>query len=130
MPDYNFLMDSRLRPDQLRVVNQLGRLAASQGLILYLAGSSARDLILGFSSARDLSFVVEGNMQKILRPLTSRAAQRAETARRPGGAPDNNGFDLRVASLNPDSKLNRARVVFEGGVGAEIAMSRSEVYGA
>ena len=47
MPDYNFIMDSRLGPEQLRVVNQLGRMAASHGLILYLAGAAARDLILG-----------------------------------------------------------------------------------
>ena len=132
MPDYNFIMDSRLRPEQLKVVNQLGRLAANQGLILYLAGPSARNLILGASPARELSFVVEGNLQKILRPLTSRA-QRAETARPapsgPRGGVDN-GFDLKVDSVNIDAKLNRAQVVFEGGVTAEIAMSRNETYGA
>lgn len=130
MPDYNFIMDSRFRPEQLRVVNQLGRMAASHGLILYLAGASARDLILGLSSGRNLNFVVEGNIQKILRPLSSRAARNAEAASGSGSALGSGELDLRVASLTPDSKLNRAQVIFEGGVGAEIAMSRNEVYGA
>lgn len=131
MPDYNFIMDSRLRPEQLKVVNQLGRLAANQGLILYLAGASARNLILGVTGARELSFVVEGNIQKVLRPLTSRA-QRPETARPAPSAPGaaDNGFDLKVESVNLDPKLNRVQLVFEGSVPAEIAVSRNATYGA
>jgi tRNA nucleotidyltransferase (CCA-adding enzyme) len=127
MPDYNFIMDSRLRPEQLRVINQLGRVAASQGLILYLAGASARDLVLGLSSGRNLNFVVEGNVQKLLRPLTSRTAQRAEPPH-PPGIPAHDQMDLKVADLTVDAKLNRAHVIFEGGVEAEIAGARNEVY--
>ena len=123
MPDYNFIMDSRLRPEQLRVVNQLGRMAAIQGLNVYLAGGSVRDVILGLTGARHLTFVVEGNIQRILRPLTSRAPHRSESA-----PPGPNDVNLRVSSLTVDSKLDEAHVVFEGGVRADIAMSRHEAY--
>src|ERR1051326_1474271 len=116
MSDYNFIMESRLRPEQVRVLNHLGRLAAGQGLILYLAGAAARDLILGLGGRRELNFVVEGNIQKILRPLTSRSAQRVEVSKPAGGPAGSPNFDLKVTSLTQDAKLNRAHVVFEGGV--------------
>jgi tRNA nucleotidyltransferase (CCA-adding enzyme) len=127
MPDYNFLMDSRLRPGQLRVINQLGRLAASQGLNLYLAGGAVRDLTTGLESPRDLNFVVEGNIQKILRPLES-AAKRQGSGRpiaKPAGA---NGFDLQIESLSLNPKLSVADIVFEGGIQGEIASSRIETF--
>jgi tRNA nucleotidyltransferase (CCA-adding enzyme) len=127
MPDYNFLMDSRLRPGQLRVINQLGRLAASQGLNLYLGGGAVRDLTTGLETPRDLNFMVEGNIQKILRPLES-AAKRHGSSRpipKPAGV---NGFDLQVESIRFNPKLNVADVVFEGGIKGEIASSRVETY--
>jgi len=126
MPDYNFLMESRLRPGQLRVVNQLGRLAAGHGLNLYLAGGAVRDLTLGREGPRDLDFVVEGTIEKILRPLIS-GAKPASAARssRPG---DKEKFDLQVENLRSDSRRHVAEALFEGGVQAEIAASRNEVY--
>ena len=127
MPDYNFLMDSRLRPGQLRVINQLGRLAASHGLNLYLAGGAVRDLTTGLESPRDLNFVVEGNIQKILRPLEN--AARRQGPPRPGAKPgESNGFDLQVENLSFNPKLTLANVVFEGGIRGEIASSRIETY--
>jgi tRNA nucleotidyltransferase (CCA-adding enzyme) len=126
MPDYNFLMESRLRPGQLQVVNQLGRLAAGQGLNLYLAGGAVRDLTLGREGPRDLDFVVEGNIERILRPLTSGA--RRQGAARPGLPGDGETFDLQVESLRSDSRRHVAEALFEGGVQAEIAATRNEVY--
>lgn len=121
MPDYNFLMESRLKPSQSRVVNQLGRLAARQGLNLYLVGGAVRDLTLGAEVPRNLDFVVEGSIQKILRPLVS-LAERGPSR---GGGED--AFDLRVDSLRVDSRRNLATMTLEGGK-AEIATSRNEVY--
>lgn len=127
MPDYNFLMDSRLRPGQLRVINQLGRLAASHGLNLYLVGGAVRDLTTGLESPRDLNFVVEGNIQKVLRTL-EHAAKQQGSSRASAKPVDGNGFDLQVDSLtfNPKSKV--AEVVFEGGIRGEIASSRIETF--
>src|SRR5215469_12321383 len=113
MPDYNFLMDSRLRPGQLRVINQLGRLAASQGLNLYLAGGGVRDLTTGLETPRDLNFLVEGNIQRILRPLES-AAKRHGSSRPSPKTADANGFDLQVESVRFNPKLSVADVLFEG----------------
>ena len=67
MSDYNFLLESRLSPEQFQVVNQLGRLASAQGLNLYLVGGAVRDLTYGHQTVRDLDFVLEGNIQKILK---------------------------------------------------------------
>ena len=105
MPDFNFLMESRLRPEQLRVVNQLGRLAANQGLNLYLAGGAVRDLTIGSASPRDLHFVMEGNIQKILRPLESKPARRASSPTHPQ-AGDSTVVDLHAESINLDAKAN------------------------
>jgi tRNA nucleotidyltransferase (CCA-adding enzyme) len=121
MPDYNFLMDSRLKPSQSRVVNQLGRLAARQGLNFYLVGGAVRDLTLGIETPRNLDFVVEGNIQKILRPIASQAERGSQR----GGGED--VFDLRVEGLRIDSRRNLASVTLNG-VKAEIATSRNEVY--
>ena len=121
MPDYNFLMESRLQPSQSRVISQLGRLAARQGLNLYLVGGAVRDLTLGVEVPRSLDFVVEGNIQKILRALASQAER---GLRRAGGE---DAFDLGVEALRIDSRHNLARAILEG-VKAEIAASRNEVY--
>lgn len=121
MPDYNFLMESRLLPSQSRVINQLGRLAARQGLNLYLVGGAVRDLTVGVETPRNLDFVVEGNIQKILRPLASRAERGSQRA----GGEDT--FDLGVDNLRIDSRRSLASAILDG-VRAEIAASRSEVY--
>lgn len=124
MPDYNFLMDSRLKPAQSRVVSQMGRLAATQGLNLYLAGGAVRDLTLGLEPQRELEFVVEGNVQKLIRPLTSGVKEKP----RPAGAVAEEPIDLKVESIDWNAARNRAEVIFEGGVPGEIAGARNETY--
>ena len=124
MPDYNFLMDSRLKPSQSRVVSQMGRLAATQGLNLYLAGGAVRDLTLGLEPSRGLEFVVEGNVQKLTRPLSTGIKEKP----RPAGAVAEEPIDLKVENIDLDTAHNRAEVMFEGGVPGEIAGARNETY--
>ena len=125
MSDYNFLMESRLSPEQLQVLNFLGRLAAMQGLNFYLAGGAVRDLVHGQQLIRNLDFVVEGNPQKILRHLEyGLPASRLPAETHPAGGEVSPG----VQQVIFDKRWNAAEVLFKNGVRAEIAASRNEVY--
>ena len=123
MSDYNFLMENRLSPEQMQVLNALSRIAAAQGSNLYLVGGAVRDLISGQPTIRDLDFGVEGNPQRILRPLelASRPKGRGRAAAGEQALP-------RVDSLILNRRLNSADLRFASGVRAEIAASRSEIY--
>lgn len=121
MSDYNFLMESRLSPEQMQVLNTLSRIAAGQGLNLYLVGGAVRDLIHGQPVIRDLDFVVEGHPQRILRSLEPSAAA-ARGGKEPAGpAP-------RIDSLVYNRRLDAAELHFANGVRAELAASRNEIY--
>ncbi len=74
MPDYLFLMESRLHPEQWRIVLQVQEAAKELGMNLYLVGGAVRDLIGGFP-LEDLDFVVEGKALKLVRQLTRRQAR-------------------------------------------------------
>ncbi|HEV2175951.1 MAG TPA: hypothetical protein VGW33_01915 [Terriglobia bacterium] len=126
MPDYNFLMESRLAPEQLAVVNQLSRIAAVQGMNLYLAGGAVRDLTAGVAAVRDLDFVIEGNVQKIVRPLVSGSHPRPRHADPLAAA--NPETPVEVTHFRFDPRLQSAQLAFAGGSRAEISMSRSETY--
>src|SRR5258707_675642 len=58
MPDFLFLLESRLSPDQYRVVEEVQTAAQEQGVHLYLVGGALRDLIYGYP-IRDLDFAAE-----------------------------------------------------------------------
>ncbi len=115
MSDYNFLMESRLTPEQFQVLTHLARIAHSQGMNLYLIGGAVRDLTYGQQVIRDLDFAVEGNPHRVLRHLDGKA---------PGSEP----APVSLANLRLDAKLGSAEVRFTNGVRAEIAMTRHEVY--
>src|SRR5437879_3668020 len=120
MSDYNFLMESRLSPEQLHVLNFLGRLAAIQGLNFYLVGGAVRDLVQGQQFIRDLDFVVEGSPQKILRHLD----YGLPSGRPPGETrPVSMGSEVSpgVKQVVFDKRWNAAEVLFKNGVRAEIA---------
>ncbi|HME00181.1 MAG TPA: hypothetical protein VKM93_22975 [Terriglobia bacterium] len=123
MSDYNFLMESRLSPDQTRVINQLSRAAAVEGLNFYLVGGAVRDLTYGQQTVRDLDFAVEGSPEKILKHLGAQGMAHRSESGSPGQGP------VVVAEhVLYDSRLNVADIVFSNGVRGEIAATRSETY--
>src|SRR4029077_18025444 len=74
MPDYMFLLESRLSPEQRAVMMRVQELSAAMGFNLYLTGGTVRDLLTG-ASRRDLHFTVEGNPSKIARELEKGGAK-------------------------------------------------------
>jgi len=105
MPDYMYMLESRLSTEQRAAVLRLQELAGVLEANLYLAGGAVRDLISGMS-IRDLDFVVEGN--------PSRLAHEMEK----GGA----------KILSEDEKLRHVELLLAGDVEASISGARDEVY--
>jgi tRNA nucleotidyltransferase (CCA-adding enzyme) len=105
MPDYMFLLESRLSPEQRAVMMRVQELAAAMGSNLYLTGGTVRDLITG-ASLRDLDFTVEGNPSKMARELEK------------GGA----------KILDEDEKLRHIEVLFAGDVEGSISAARDDHY--
>src|SRR5579884_573073 len=91
MPDYMFLLESRLSPEQRAAMMRVQELSAAMGFNVYLTGGTVRDLITG-ATLRDLDFTVEGNPSKIARELEK------------GGA--------RI--LDEDEKLRQIEILFAG----------------
>ena len=126
MSDYNFLMEIRLSPEQLRTLNFLSRVAASQGLNLYLVGGAVRDLTYGMSSVRDLDFAVVGGIQKLLKALTSPPSSKPKSRTVPGAVEEHPRIEILHQRM--DAKGHVAEVVFAPGVRTEIGVTRSESY--
>ena len=105
MPDYMFLLESRLSPEQRAVMMRVQEHSAAMGFNLYLTGGTVRDLITG-ASLRDLDFTVEGNPSKIARELEK------------GGA----------KILVEDEKLRHIEVLFGGDVEGSISGARDDHY--
>src|SRR5499433_2756463 len=105
MPDYMFLLESRLLPEQRAALLRVQELSAALGYNVYLTGGTVRDLITG-ASLRDLDFTVEGNPSKIARELEK------------GGA----------KILSEDEKLRQVEVLFAGDVEGSIAAARDDHY--
>jgi len=105
MPDYMFLLESRLSPEQRAAMLRIQELAAAMGYNVYLTGGTVRDLITG-ATLRDLDFTVEGNPSKIARELEK------------GGA----------KVLVEDEKLRHVEILFAGEVDGSISAARDEYY--
>src|SRR6476620_9448563 len=105
MPDYMFLLESRLLPEQRAAMKRVQELSAALGFNVYLTGGTVRDLITG-ASLRDLDFSVEGNPSKIARELEK------------GGA----------KILLEDDKLRHIEVLFAGDVEGSISAARDDHY--
>jgi len=105
MPDYMFLLESRLSPEQRAAMLRVQELAAVLGFNVYLTGGTVRDLITG-ANLRDLDFTVEGNPSKMARELEK------------GGA----------KVLSEDEKLRHVELLFAGDVEGSISAARDEHY--
>jgi tRNA nucleotidyltransferase (CCA-adding enzyme) len=105
MPDYMFLLESRLSPEQRAAMLRVQELAAVMGFNVYLTGGTVRDLITG-ANLRDLDFTVEGNPSKMARELEK------------GGA----------KVLSEDEKLRHVELLFAGEVEGSISAARDEHY--
>jgi tRNA nucleotidyltransferase (CCA-adding enzyme) len=124
MSDYNFLMESRLSPEQFAVLTLISRLAAEQGSNLYLGGGAVRDLTYGQQVVRDLDFIVEGPAQRMLRAIPSAASTKLSRGGR--GLADDSPLVLEYYDL--DERSNSAELLFSNGVRAELGMCREEIY--
>jgi tRNA nucleotidyltransferase (CCA-adding enzyme) len=105
MPDYMFLLESRLLPEQRAALLRVQELSAALGYNVYLTGGTVRDLITG-ASLRDLDFTVEGNPSKIARELEK------------GGA----------KVITEDEKLRHVEILFSGDCEGSIAAARDDHY--
>lgn len=105
MPDYMFLLESRLSPDQRAAMMRVQELSAALGFNVYLTGGTVRDLITG-ASLRDLDFTIEGNPSKLARELEK------------GGA--------RIVS--EDEKLRHVELLFTGDNEGSISAARDDHY--
>jgi len=105
MPDYMFLLESRLLPEQRAAMMRVQELSAALGFNVYLTGGTVRDLITG-ASLRDLDFTVEGNPSKIARELEK------------GGA----------KVLHEDEKTRHIEILFAGDCEGSISGARDDHY--
>lgn len=105
MPDYIFMLQSRLSPEQWQLLNRLQELAQAIPVNLYLVGGAVRDLMTG-SPIRDLDFAVEGNPLKLVNALGEKAFR----------------------YFHWDEVRRGAEMVFPNGIASSIEMSRNEVY--
>jgi tRNA nucleotidyltransferase (CCA-adding enzyme) len=105
MPDYIYLLESRLSPEQRAVLERVQELSRSQDLNIYLGGGAVRDLISG-QPIRDLDFTVEGNPVRMVRELEK------------GGA----------KAVWESEKLRHHEMIFAGDVDGSISGARDDVY--
>jgi tRNA nucleotidyltransferase/poly(A) polymerase len=68
MPDYIYLLENRLSPDQQNALRLLRDVARESGTILFLTGDAVRDLTSGHA-VRDLEVAVHGNALKLKKPI-------------------------------------------------------------
>ena len=105
MPDYIYLLESRLSPEQRAALERVQELARAQEINIYLTGGAIRDLISG-QPIRDLDFTVEGNPVRIVRELEK------------GGA----------KVVWESDKLRHYEVIFAGDADGSISAAREDLY--
>ncbi len=73
MPEYTYLLETRLSSAQKNALSQVRDAAREAGMTVFLAGGAVRDLTTG-SSVRDLDFAVQGNALELREALQARGA--------------------------------------------------------
>src|SRR5579872_1306193 len=106
MSDYVYMLESHLSSDQNRVVEEVQLAAGQANLNLFLTGGAMRDMLAGLR-IRDLDFVAEGAALKLAKTVCERSGARL---------------------VSTDENRKCAELLFNGGVTAQIAMSRQEKY--
>jgi tRNA nucleotidyltransferase (CCA-adding enzyme) len=105
MPDFIYLMETRLTPDQQRALALVTEVARAHEMNVFLTGGAVRDIISGFI-IRDLDFSVQGNALKLQKEF-EKAGAVVE------------GTDENTRSL---------MLLLPGNVRAEVTSTRSERY--
>src|SRR6202140_2633638 len=105
MPDYMYLLESRLSAEQRAAVVRIQELAAAAESNLYLVGGAVRDLTSGMP-IRDLDFTIEGNPSRIARELEKGGAQ----------------------LISENENLRQVELILAGDVDASLAASREDIY--
>lgn len=105
MPDYMFLLESRLSPEQRAALLRVQELARAQESNVYLTGGAVRDLISGMP-LRDLDFTIEGNPARMVNELEK------------GGA----------KVVHADERLRHYELIFAGDADGSISAARDEHY--
>jgi len=105
MPDYMYLLESRLSPEQRTALQTITEIARDEMLNVYLSGGAVRDLICG-AIIRDLDITVEGNPARIVRELEKRHGQTHED----------------------DERMRHYEMTLPGGVECSFAAAREDVY--
>src|SRR6202162_5442217 len=105
MPDYMYLLESRLSPEQRAVMERVQELSRTQDVNVYLTGGAVRDLISGMP-IRDLDFTVEGKPCKMVRELEK------------GGA----------RAVWESEKIRHHEMIFAGDVDGSISAAREDFY--
>ena len=105
MADYIYMMESRLTPEQQRVIALVAETARTHEMNIFLTGGAVRDIISGFP-IRDVDLTVEGNPLKLQKDLE-----------KSGGIVQDADEDYRELYLT-----------FAGNVRVSINMARRESY--
>ena len=105
MPDYMYMLESRLSAEQRATMLRVQKLAAETGLNVYLTGGAVRDLISGMPIS-DLDFTVEGNPARLAQELEKSGA--------------------RIVS--EEEKQRHIEMLFAGDVDGSLAAARDDVY--
>lgn len=105
MPDYMFMLESRLSAEQRAAMMRVQELAGEVGANVYLTGGAVRDLISGMP-IRDLDFTVEGNPSRLAGELEK------------GGA--------KIVEEN--DKLRQVELIFSGDVDGSISAAHEDMY--
>jgi tRNA nucleotidyltransferase (CCA-adding enzyme) len=105
MPDFIYLMETRLTPDQQRALTLVTEVARSHEMNVFLTGGAVRDIISGFI-IRDLDFSVQGNALKLQKDFEKAGALIEAT----------------------DENTRSLMLLLPGNVRAEVTSTRSERY--